>query len=180
MSIVRIAKRFAPAILDAMPEGSDREVFFRDLADVQSSIRQSRDLLLFFQSPVISQKRKLEAIDALFAERVGSYVLNVLRFLVEREREEFVLEIIDAVFELRREREGILVTSVHSAVDLSDGQRAALQSALERASGKRVETQYGVDAELMGGLTVRLGDTVYDGSVRRQLRRLRDRFVTGS
>lgn len=86
MSIVRIAKRFAPAILDAMPEGSDREVFFRDLADVQSSIRQSRDLLLFFQSPVISQKRKLEAIDALFAERVGSYVLNVLRFLFERER----------------------------------------------------------------------------------------------
>lgn len=91
-----------------------------------------------------------------------------------------MLEIIDAVFELRREREGILVTSVHSAVDLSDGQRAALQSALERASGKRVETQYGVDAELMGGLTVRLGDTVYDGSVRRQLRRLRDRFVSGS
>ena len=62
------------------------------------------------------------------------------------------------------------------------GQRliVALQSALERTSGKRVETQYGVDTELMGGLVVRLGDTVYDGSVRRQLQRLRNRFVSGS
>jgi F-type H+-transporting ATPase subunit delta len=180
MSTVRIAQRFAPAIIDAIPDGTDRELFFRDLADVKSSVLKSRELLMFFQSPVISQKRKLEAIDALFAERVSAYVLNVLRFLVEREREEFVLEIIDAVFELHREREGILVTSVQSAVELSDSQRTALQSALERTSGKRVETQYGVDADLMGGLMVRLGDTVYDGSVRRQLRRLRDRFVSGS
>jgi F-type H+-transporting ATPase subunit delta len=179
MSIVRIANRFAVAILDAMPADADREVLFRDFADVLSSVRKSRDLLMFFQSPVISQARKLEAIDALFTGRVGPFVLSVLRFLVEKEREEYILEIFDALFDLRRQREGIISTSVHSAVELSEGQRAALQTALERVSGKRVEAEYAIDADLMGGVTVRLGDTVYDGSVQHQLKRLRARFVGG-
>jgi F-type H+-transporting ATPase subunit delta len=180
MSIARIASRFAVAILDAVPEGTDRERFFSDLDDVRRSIRASRELHQFFRSPVIPAKRKLETVDALFAERIGPFALNVLRFLVEREREEFVLEVLDTVFDLNREREGILATTVYSAVDLSDAQRTALQTALERASGKRVETEYALQPELMGGLSVRLGDTVYDGSVRRQLQRLHERFLVGT
>ena len=180
MSIARIASRFAEAIIDAVPEGTTREEFFRDLADVQASVSNSRELRQFFQSPVIPETQKREAIDALFTGRVGDYVRNVLRFLVEKGREALVLEIIDAVFTLHREREGIVITHVHSAVALSEGQRAALQSALETASGKQVETTYAVDAALVGGLTVRLGDTVYDGSVRNQLKRLHDRFLVGT
>lgn len=180
MSIARIAHRFAKAILDAVPEGTDTSTFLRDLADVQSSIRQSRELLMFFQSPVISRVQKIEAVDALFAERVGTYTRDVLRFLVEKEREEFVVEILDAVFDLYREREGIISTRINSAVEMSAGQQAALNSALERMSGKRVEAEYGVDAAMLGGVSVRLGDTIYDGSVRHQLKRLRDRFVSGA
>jgi F-type H+-transporting ATPase subunit delta len=180
MSIARIAHRFAKAILDAVPEDIDSATFLRDLTDVQSSIRQSRELLLFFQSPVISQIRKREAVDELFSERIGEYALDVLRFLVEKEREQYVVEIIDTVFELYREREGIITTSVNSAVALTPDQQATLSSALERMSGKRVEASYGIDDGMIGGLTVRLGDTIYDGSVRHQLKRLRDRFVSGA
>lgn len=180
MSIARIANRFAVAILDAIPDGTDRDRFFGDLDDVRRSVRASRELHLFFRSPVIPETRKLAAVDALFAERIGPFSLGVLRFIVEREREEFLPEILDAVFTLRNQREGILATTVHSAVELSETQRATLQSALERASGKRVEAEYTIEPGLMGGLTVRLGDTVYDGSVRRQLKRLHERFVQGA
>ncbi|MDX9758302.1 MAG: ATP synthase F1 subunit delta [Bacteroidota bacterium] len=180
MSIARIANRFAEAIIDAVPTEMDRAEFFRDLEDVQTSIRNARELRQFFESPVIPGTRKLEAIDALFADRVGAYVRNVLRFLVEKEREAYVLQIIDAVFTLHREREGILTTRVRSAVALTDEQRANVRRALETVSGKRVETEFDVDAALVGGLTVRLGDTVYDGSVRHQLKRLHDRFLIGT
>ncbi len=180
MSIARIAHRFAKAILDAVPEGSDPAAFLRDIADVQSSIRQSRELLLFFQSPVISQATKDAAVEAVFSERVGAYILSVLKFLVEKEREEYVVEILNTVIELYREREGIISTTISSAAALSTDQQTALSSALERMSGKRVEAEFGVDAAMIGGLTVRLGDTIYDGSVRHQLKRLRDRFVSGA
>ncbi|MFZ1729771.1 MAG: ATP synthase F1 subunit delta [Bacteroidota bacterium] len=180
MSIARIAHRFAKAILDAVPEKTDSSDFFKDLQDVQSSIHQSHELLLFFQSPVISQIQKRKAVDALFSDRVSAYTLEVLRFLVEKEREAYVVEIIEAVFELYREREGIVTTTINSAVAMTTDQQTTLNSALERMSGKRVEAKYGVDDALLGGLTVRLGDTIYDGSVRHQLKRLRDRFVSGA
>lgn len=180
MSIARIAHRFAKAILDAVPEGTDSAVFLRDISDVQTSIRQSRELLMFFQSPVISQASKDAAVEALFSDRIGAYLLSVLKFLVEKEREAYVVEILDTVLELYREREGILTTNINSAVELSADQQATLSAALERMSGKRVEAEFGVDAGMIGGLTVRLGDTIYDGSVRHQLKRLRERFVSGA
>ncbi|MBN1447154.1 MAG: ATP synthase F1 subunit delta, partial [Bacteroidetes bacterium] len=94
-------------------------------------------------------------------------------------REDLILDVILAVYDLRREREGILSTTIRSAVELTDDQRRALQDALSAASGKRVDAVYDIDPLLIGGVTVRLGDTVYDGSVRQQLKRLRDRFVRG-
>ncbi|MBR9977411.1 MAG: ATP synthase F1 subunit delta [Bacteroidetes bacterium] len=180
MSIARIAHRFATAILDSMPEGPDREVFLNDLADVRSSVLGSRELLLFFQSPVISEKLKMGTVDALFADRVQSPALAVIRFLVEKGREEYIMEIIDTVFTLHRDREGILSTSIHSAVDLGEDQRSALHDKLEQLSGKRIEVQYDVDAALLGGLIVRMDDMVYDGSVRHTLQRLRDHLVRGA
>lgn len=180
MSIARIAHRFATAILDNSPEGPDRETFLKDLADVRSSVLGSRELLLFFESPVIPGKLKLSTVDALFADRVQAPALAVVRFLVEKEREEYIIEIIDTVFALHRDREGILSTSIHSAVGLGEDQRSALHDKLERISGKRIEVRYDVDAALLGGLVVRMDDTVYDGSVRHNLQRLREHLVRGA
>ena len=179
MSTVRIAKRYAEAVLDAIPEGMAADDLISELVDVRSSIRQSRELQLLFESPIIPGKKKTEAVEALFTGKVSAYTLSVLTLLIEKGREEVLVDIIDAVIELRRMREGILATAVHSAVELSEQDRTALQDALASVSGKRIDAQYGVDADLVGGVTVRLGDTVYDGSVRRQLKRLRDRFVSG-
>lgn len=179
MSNVRVAKRYAEAILDAVPEGMAADDLIAELVDIRSSVRQSRELQLFFESPVIPGKKKSEAVEALFAGKVSAYTLSVLMLLIEKGREEIVVEIIEAVIELQRNRDGILATTVQSAVELSEQDRATLMDALASVSGKRIEAQYDVDAQLVGGVTVRLGDTIYDGSVRHQLKRLRDRFVSG-
>ena len=179
MSTVRIAKRYAEAVLDAIPGGMAADDLILELVDVRSSIRQSRELQLLFESPIIPGKKKTEAVKALFTGKVSAYTLSVLTLLIEKRREEVVVDIIDAVIELRRVRAGILATTVHSAVELSEQDRTTLQKALASVSGKRIDAQYRVDSELVGGVTVRLGDTVYDGSVRHQLKRLRDRFVSG-
>ncbi|MDT8322621.1 MAG: ATP synthase F1 subunit delta [Bacteroidota bacterium] len=179
MRYTRVAHRYAEAILDATPEGSEVETMLADLRDVQASIEGSRELKLFFESPVISQKKKAEAVQALFSGRVSDYVLSVLLLLVEKGRETLVLLILSAVMDVHRRRQGIVRTHVRSAVTLGEEQRARLVQALGAASGKRVEAQYSVDPSLMGGLLVRLDDTVYDGSVLRQLDRLRTRFISG-
>ncbi|PLX22978.1 MAG: ATP synthase F1 subunit delta [Ignavibacteria bacterium] len=179
MSTLRFATRYAEAILDAIPADSSPETVIAELQDVQASVEASRELRLFFESPVIATDTKAEAVKALFQDRVSPYVVSVLLLLVEKRRESAVLAIITQVLVLRRAREGVLTTTVSSAVELDDGQRATLINALETTSGKRIEAEYAVDPDLVGGLIVRMGDTVYDGSVQHQLKRLRDRFVTG-
>lgn len=175
----RVAQRYAEAILDAVPEGMDVGTVLGDLGDIQSSIVASHELRLFFESPIISQKKKAEAVTALFEQRVSAYVLSVLQLLVDKKREDLVLLIIDAVFDLRRQREGILRTAVRSATTVGEDQRTKLMEALAGVSGKRIEAEYEEDAALMGGLQIRLGDTVYDGSVQHQLNRLRARLISG-
>lgn len=179
MKYTKVAIRFAEAILDAVPAGTDIESVLADLRDVQASIEGSRELKLFFESPVISQKKKAETVRALFSGRVSDYVISVLLLLVEKGRETIVLQILDTVMEERRRREGIIRSHVRSAVTLSDDQRVKLVEALAAVSGKTVEAEYSVAPALMGGLLVQLDDTVYDGSVQQQLRRLRTRFVSG-
>lgn len=179
MSNTRVAYRYAEAILDSVPEGMSTESVMQELQDVRRSIEKSRELHLFFMSPIIAQTQKAAGVDALFGDRVSPFVLSVLQLLIEKQREDLILDVILAVYDLRREREGILSTTIRSAVELTDDQRRALQDALSAASGKRVDAVYDIDPLLIGGVTVRLGDTVYDGSVRQQLKRLRDRFVRG-
>ncbi len=179
MRYTKVAFRYAKAILDAAPEGTDIATVLGDLQDVHASITGSHELKLFFESPVISEQKKGEAVRALFTGRISDYVLSVLLLLVEKGRENLVLLIIDAAMDLHREREGIIRTHVTSAVALSEDQRTQLAAALHATSGKKVDAAYSVEPALMGGALVRLGDTVYDGSIQNQLKRLRTRLISG-
>lgn len=176
----RAASRYALAILDSRPDGLPVETLLQDLRDVRASVLASRELMNFFMSPVISQRHKLDGVHLLFDGKLSEYAVAALVLLVEKNREDLVLEIIDAVFELHRKREGIISSRITSAVDLNDEQRTRLVDALQRVSGKHVEAEYVTDPQIMAGLIVRLDDKVYDGSVRRQLQRLRTRFISGT
>ena len=180
MMVSRVAYRYAEAALDAIPEGLDAEALLSDLADLRSTIQASRELLLFFQSPVISDVMKKNAVEALFKSRMHDYVLVVINLLLEKRRESLILEIIEGMFELQRKRLGIRVSKISSAVELDAEQKKSLQAVLEQATGSKIEAGYNIRPEIKGGVLVRIGDTVYDGSLQHQLRLLRKRFATGT
>jgi len=180
MIVSRVAYRYAEAVYGALPADVGEEAVFADFLDLRASIRQSRELQLFFASPVISRANKLEAITALFADRMHPYVLDVLKLLVEKTREHLIPEIIEAMLELRRKRNNTRLSRVTSAVELTAEQRGKLTAALERASKGGIEADFHVDPAIIGGVTVRIEDKVYDGSIANQLRKLRTRFATGS
>jgi F-type H+-transporting ATPase subunit delta len=90
----------------------------------------------------------------------------------------FLPEIIAAFQQVIRERQGITEAQVSSAVELNAPQKAELKSTLERVTGKRVEATFSLEPELLGGAVVRVGDTVYDGSLRSRLNELRARLAS--
>lgn len=179
MHLTKAAHRYADALYDSVPPETGTERFLADLRDVRASIAASRELWNFFVSPVIPQAKKRETLRVLFAGRLDAYTFTALEFLIEKKREALVLEIIDGVLNLDRAHRGIQQASTASAQTLDDGQRERITGMLERMTGKRIEPEFRVDPSLIGGLVVRVGDTVYDGSVSRQLQLLRVRLMTG-
>lgn len=177
MTSPRVARRYAAALMDAAETPKQRAAIGDDLDRIDEVLRASRDLLLLLHSPVVSPAKKTVVLEAIFSERLSAITMTFLRLLVAKGREDHLAEIIGQFRELRDRREGTVPVEVVSAVDLTGAQERQLQRELESFTKKQVRLSRRVDAAVGAGLLVRLGDTVLDGTLRRQLERLRERMV---
>jgi F-type H+-transporting ATPase subunit delta len=152
----------------------------KNLADFAQAITTSVDLANFLASPSVTRGNKQAVIEKLAAQMgAGKIFRNFLLVLSDNRRAALLPEIAGAFDALLLERMGIAEAQVTSAADLTESQKTELGRAMQRLTGKKVEARYSVDSGLLGGAVVRIGSTVYDGSVREQLDRLRDRLTTG-
>jgi F-type H+-transporting ATPase subunit delta len=176
MKNTRVARRYAAALLGSA--GTDKKVdaAAKDLALVGETLAASRELRLLIASPVVRPGKKAEVFRALFGSKIGKETQGFIELLLEKRREGNLPEIIEAFGTLWDERKGIVNVHVTSATDLSSAQEKSLQKELARATGKEIRLKTSVDTAIKAGLVVRVGDTVLDASLRRQLEILRARF----
>lgn len=177
---VRVARRYAEAMAELAEQQQTVDLFAKDLGMIRGAIKESAELRLFLKSPIIGKTRKLEVLKILFGGKVGETVFQFIALLTEKGREDVLLDIIDQFFAIRDERQGILNADVRTVVDFSKEQASNLQSTLELYSKKRVRIKFSVDKQLRGGFVARIGDTVFDGSIKRQLELLRERLAERS
>jgi F-type H+-transporting ATPase subunit delta len=174
------ASRYAKALVDVVfsPAGGvDAARVPEELRAFESALKESSELRHVLLSPAIAPARKRAVIDALTAS-IGTSrpVRNFLKVIADHRRTAWLGEIIEAFQTLVDERTGVLRVDVASARDLSAGHREELSRGLEGATGKRVWLNVTVDPELIGGVTARVGSTVYDGSVRGRFQALAKRL----
>ncbi len=179
MTIARIAHRYANAMYEAAREANKLDQLIADIHIIDQALSASRDLLLFFKSPILSSDIKSKIFEDIFQGKIDEYTINVLRFLLKLHREKIIKEIIHEFYIIQRKEENIQLARVTSAVDLTDSQKEKLNGVLSAVSRKRVEVGYVIDTSIRGGLVVRIEDTVYDGSIKRQLERIHKRFIEG-
>lgn len=176
MSDVRVARRYAQAFLGLAKSRQDLEHLSEDFQVLRQVIRESREFVVFLKSPVIKTEKKQAALRAMFEGRLRAQTMGFLLLVVEKRREETLPRIVDEFFSLLDARLGIVAVDVQSATELPKGYREKIGGEFERLTGKQVRLSIQVDETLIGGLVTRVGDTVFDGSVRRQLELLRDRL----
>ncbi len=179
MSDLTVARRYAQALIEEAERRGVTEAIDDDMDMLQQSLDASRDLARFFASPVISPEKKKRVIDALLEERVDDLTRRFLHLLVDKDREAIVARMLEAYKARRDEQRNIVEVLARVAEALSDDDRAALVATLEAMTGQTVRLRVEEAPELLGGLVVRIGDTVYDGSVRNKLANLRDRLRAG-
>ncbi|GAC1622728.1 MAG: F0F1 ATP synthase subunit delta [Candidatus Acidiferrum sp.] len=169
--------QYANALADiALAQGAAEPVA-KQLGDFGAAYAESAELRNFLASPAVSHEAKHGVIEKVAARLGASKIIRNFLFVITDHRRSSILpEIIAAFQQVIRKRQGIAEAEIVSAAELSRTQRAEFTKTLETMSGKKVVAQYSLDPALLGGAVVRLGDTIFDGSVRNWLNQMRERL----
>jgi len=179
MSDSIISRRYAGALYEEASGSSIIDAVDADVAMIRESLEGAPELGLFFDSPVISREKKSSSARALFGDKLQPLTMNFLLLLIDKGREQLFPEVVGAYESLRDEQSGIVRVTARVAHPVDAVEEASLVSVIEAKIGKKVRLQVVVDASILGGVVVEIGDTVYDGSFVNQLKSLRERLEEG-
>jgi F-type H+-transporting ATPase subunit delta len=172
-----LARRYARALFLAARAAGRLERAEADLVVVQDVFGQVPELRQILGGVAVPRPRQRELLRQIFAGRVDDLVLNLLLLLLDERRLRLLDQVTREFRIMADEARGIALVEVISARPLSRPAEEALKRGLERKLGRRVRMECRVDPALVGGVQVKIGDTLYDGSVRGQLERLRERMA---
>jgi F-type H+-transporting ATPase subunit delta len=150
-----------------------------ELEALAAVVNSNRDLRNVLQNPAVSREQKLGLLDAII-QRMGAAKLlrNFIAVLIDHRRIANIGELVEEVKRELDRRMGFAEARVTSVRALTAPERATLEKQLAAITGKTVRATYSEDAGLLGGVTVRVGSTIYDGSVQGQLQRMKQEIAS--
>jgi F-type H+-transporting ATPase subunit delta len=166
------ARAFADAVFDMHLDPAQT---LREAQAVAELVGASKPLREVWETPSITPEQKRAVLDAIVArEGISRAVRNFVAVLIDHRRTNFLGAIVKQ-FELELDqRMGFAEAQISTARELSDPERRALEAQVQKLTGKKVRARYFRDTSLLGGAVVRVGSTIYDGSVSGQLERIRE------
>jgi len=169
-----LARRYAKAVFEIGQEGGLDKIA-SDLRSFAHAMRDSAELLSALTSPAIPRSDRRKIIDGLL-QRIGvvSTTRNLMYLLLDGERVASLPMIVRELDKMIEAKAGRVSAEVVSAKPLEPAQLSELVAVLEKLSGKKVTVSKREDPDLLGGVVAKVGDTVYDGSLRTELQKMRD------
>lgn len=180
MSEETVARRYSAALADVVVKSGETDTIRRELGAWNDIFGDNPNLTNVFSNPAIPHTDKEKLLDELISKsKPTRTTANFLRILLRNGRLTEISRINDRFSSVLEERSGVVAAKITSARELPEGERAAFLSNLEKMTGKRININYAIDPDLIGGAVTRIGSTVYDGSVRTKLENLKEQLVNG-
>jgi F-type H+-transporting ATPase subunit delta len=175
----KAARRYAEAAFQLATRDKAQDAYGEglDLATRMLSGDEAREIV---RNPARPLRDRLEFVDGMLAERVPEPVLKLVGLLVQRGRIDRLAHVAAEYSRLLNRERGVVEAVATAASPLTAAETAALERKVAEMTGRTVDLRVDVDEALIGGLSVRVGDTLYDASVRGRLERLRARLVAGA
>jgi len=166
------ARAFADVVFD---EHLDAGRAVSGLHRIVALMAESAELRRVWDNPAVPADQKRRLLDAIVQrEGIDKPVRNLIAVLIDHRRLHFLERIVEQLEKELDARLGFAEAQISSARQLGDAERRALEAQIEKTTGKKVRATYGLDASLLGGAVVRVGSTIYDGSVKGQLERIKE------
>lgn len=172
---LRYAHALEQVVLAAKLDGA---AVLAQLKDIAGTFEGSSELREVLMDPSIAREQKLRVLDAISA-RIGIYpqVRNFVAVIIEHERLHEMNEIVSEFARIADDDAGIADAEITTARVLTDDDRSKLEEQVAKLAGSRVRAVYREDDALLGGAIVKIGSTIYDGSIRGQLQQMKQKLV---
>jgi len=172
---IAVANRYARALADVVSQaGGDYRAVQRELENFLAIYRESADLREVFDTPGIALPQKVKVLEAILSRApVSKITASFLQVLVTNYRIGLLGQVCTAFLKIANDRLGVVQVKVFSATTLSEAEKQALRARFGEVTRQQVEMEFGLDGELLGGILAQIQSTVYDGSVRGHLDRIR-------
>jgi F-type H+-transporting ATPase subunit delta len=165
------ARAFADVIL---AQRLDTSRALSGLRSIARLMKESTALRRVWENPAVPADQKRRLLDAIVQrEDIERHVRNLVAVLIDHRRIHFLKQITDQLVKELDARLGFADAQITSARELAAAERRTLESQIAKLTGKKVRAQFGLDSSLLGGAVVRVGSTIYDGSVKGQLERIK-------
>ena len=166
------ARAFADVVFSAHLD-ADRAI--AGLREIQRLLTESAELRRIWENPAVPADQKRKLLDAIVQrEGLDKQVRNLIAVLIDHRRVQFLPRIVEQLGKEIDARLGFAEAQISSARELGDSEKRSLEAQIEKVTGKKVRATYGLDASLLGGALVRVGSTIYDGSVKGQLEKIKE------
>lgn len=166
------ARAFADVILDVH---LDVQLAVGGLRQIAGLVAESSDLRRVWENPAVPAEQKRHLLDAL-VQRAGieKHVRNLVAILIDHRRIAYLERIAQQLEKELDMRLGLAEAQITSARELGDSEKRSLEAQIAKVTGKKVRARFALDSSLLGGAMVRVGSTIYDGSVKGQLERIKE------
>ena len=170
-----VTNTYARAFADAVFDGHhDPDKTLREAQAVADLVAGSKELRAVWEAPSITAEQKRAVLDALVARQgISRVVRNFVAVVIDHRRIHFLGPIVKQFEQELNQRLGFTEAEIISARELNQSDRGVLEARIEKLTGKKVRAHYALDESILGGAVVKIGSTIYDGSVNGQLERIR-------
>lgn len=175
----QVGKRYARALFELAREKNCSEQVAGELAEITALAQTLPEMAEFLDSKRLGREEKKKIVTELFREKISSLTFNFLQLLIDKGREAELPEVGRYFQKLWRESQGVVVGEVTGAVPLSQEEVSRLEVNLSQGLGRQVRLVAKVDTSLLGGLVVKIGDLVMDGTIHTRLARLGEKMAGG-
>jgi F-type H+-transporting ATPase subunit delta len=174
-----VARVYSRAFADVVFEKRlDAARVLRELGAMVALLEANPDLRKVWENPAITAEQKRGVLDAIVQrEQFSREVRNFMAVLIDHRRMHFFAAMVEQLGHELDARMGFAEAQITSSRDLSEPEKRLLEAQVERLTGKKVRARYTRDAAILGGAVVRVGSTIYDGSVLGQLERIREQIA---
>jgi ATP synthase F1 delta subunit len=174
-----IAKVYARSLFEVAREQGKLDQLREQLDQFVDALNQYRELAIFFFSPYFSVKEKEDALARVLVDAEPIF-LNFLSLLIEKHRMPVIFRIRDAYEQMWEEENRMLPVEITSAIELDPDTLERLSREISERTGRKVKLAAHVDPDILGGLVVRVGNSILDASIRNRLEQLRTHVAQGA